>query len=479
MKIAKVAGMFLLPTGLVLATTGCGGNDLLANPNPSPSPSETAAAPTFTAEQQEAWKYCLSADEQKALQPGAAEADSKLLDSCRKLGQSIYDGMANVNKTQEQIAKLANELKTTTSLARATQIVNSLGEAKKINDEGVTVSDQQALAAQIRGMFPNADQNDILVGSTGEGAINPAAHKVDTGGAPFYNGNNITYLDSTDAIAKWLASGTPEANTAKERVTSAIKAAGKDDKEVNRALTGAGYIPVQLKGESQIMGGSYFVDGKFHIEDSWRQSQAGDIYWLYITADGMLVSDATLRADCGNVGAKQIRIVKINIPPAVPVGLPPGKEECPEGTVLQPNGECHTPPPPVVPPVVPPVTPVCPPGTTGTPPNCIERKIPSQGSGPQGNAPVGGGRNDTSGPGTYIPPQEMQQPPAVQPPPPAAPAPQPAPITQPAPGGGTVVVPAPNPNPAGPRPIATPEPAAPAPSQAPDTCVPAPGKTSC
>lgn len=449
MKIAKAAGLFLLPTGLVLATTGCGGNDLLANPKPSSSPSETAAAPTFTAEQQEASRFCLSADEQKALHPGAADTDTKLIDACRKLGQSIYDGLASVNKTLDQTAKLANELKTTTSLARATQIVNALGEVKKINDQGVVVSNQQMLAAQIRGMLPNATQDDVLLGSTGEGAVNLAAHKVDTGGAPFYNGNNVTYLDSTDAIAKWLSSGTPEANTAKDRVVSAIKAAGKNDKEVNRALTGAGYIPLQLKGESQIMGGSYFVDGKFHLEDKWRQSQAGDIYWLYMTADGILVPDATLRADCGNVGAKQIRIVKINIPPAPPVGQKPGEEKCPPGTVLQPNGECLTP------------------------------KNPAEDPAPQGNAPVGGGRNDTSGPGVFIPPAEMTRPPAVQPPPPAAPAPQPAPVTQPAPGGGTVVVPAPNPNPAGPRPTATPEPAAPAPSQAPSTCVPAPGKTTC
>lgn len=469
MKIAKTAGMFLLPAGLVLATTGCGGNDLLADPKPSPS--ETAAAPTFTAEQQEASKYCLSADEQKALQPGAAEIDTTLINACRKLGQSIYDGLATANKIQKHTAELAGELKTTTSLARATQIVNTLGEVKKINDQGVTVSDQQALAAQIRGMFPNADQSDILVGSTGEGAINPAIHKVDTGGAPFYNGNNITYLDSTDAIAKWLASGAPAANTAKERIASSIKAAGKGDKEVNRALTGAGYIPIQLKGESQIMGGSYFVDGKFHQENSWRQSQAGDLYWLYITEDGMLVPDATLRADCGNVGAKQIRIVKINIPPAVPVGLPPGKEECPEGTVLQPNGECHTPPPP-------PVKEVCPPEMPhGTWPVCkdgVENAPQNQGNLPQQQMPnVLPARPD------HYQPVEPANPGPVYTPPPAAPAPEPAPVTQPGPDGGTVVIPAPNPNPEGPRPTAQPEPAAPAPSEAPSTCVPAPGKTTC
>lgn len=474
MKIAKAAGMFLLPTSLVLATTGCGGNDLLANPNPSASPSETAAAPTFTAEQQEAWKYCLSADEQKALQPGAAETDTKLIDACRKLGQSTYDGLANVNKTQTQIAKLADELKTTTSLARATQIVNSLGEAKRVNDQGVTITNTEMFAAQVLGLFPNATKEDIEgIGSTGENAVDPTKHTVDTGGAPFYDGNNITYLDSTETIAKWFASGTPAANTAKDRVISAIKAAGKDDKEVQRALSGAGYIDIQLKGESQIMGGSYFVDGKFHQENTWRQSKAGDIYWLYVTEDGMLIPDATLRADCGNVGAKQIRIVKINIPPAVPVGLPPGKEACPDGKVVQPNGECHNPPPPR-----PPVKEVCPPEMPhGTWPVCkddVAQAPQNQGNLPQQQMP-----NVLPAEPRHYQPVEPANPGPVYTPPPAAPAPEPAPVTQPAPGGGTVVVPAPNPNPPGPRPTAQPEPAAPAPSEAPSECVPAPGKTTC
>lgn len=156
---------------------------------------------------------------------------------------------------------------------------------------------------------------------------------------------------------------------------------------------------------------------------------------------------------CGNV---VFPAPPANVPTSPVIPQPP--KSCPPGmTGTPPN--CETPP-----------VPVCPPGMTGTPPNCLEWKNPSQGSFQQGNAPVGGGNNDTSGPGEYIAPSAMTQPPAVQPAPPPAPAPQPAPVGN---------EPAPNPNPEGPRPTASPEPAAPAPSEAPSTCVPAPGKTTC
>lgn len=56
-------------------------------------------------------------------------------------------------------------------------------------------------------------------------------------------------------------------------------------------------------------------------------------------------------------------------------------------------------------------------------------KVPTDDPGPKGNAPEGEGVNQDPGPGTYIPPEEMEQPPAaprVNPP-----APKPAPSTPP------------------------------------------------
>ncbi|MNQ69465.1 hypothetical protein D3C85_840690 [compost metagenome] len=255
---------------------------------------------------------------------------------------------------------------------------------------------------------------------------------------------------------------------ARDHVTKAVVAAGGEDERI-RALTGAGYIKIQLKGASQMLGTSYFQDGKVKILDQWRQSLPGDIYWLYVTTDLKLVPEATLRADCGNVNGQVIRIVKADTPPAPSISQPPGKETCPPGTTLQPNGECHMPPP---------VTQVCPPEMPhGTWPVCkdgVDQAPQNQGNLPQQQMP-----NVLPASPQHYQPEEPTNPGSVYTPPPAAPAPQPAPVTQPAPDGGTVVIPAPSPNPEGPRPTATPEPAAPAPSQAPSTCVPAPGKTTC
>jgi hypothetical protein len=118
-----------------------------------------------------------------------------------------------------------------------------------------------------------------------------------------------------------------------------------------------------------------------------------------------------------------------------------------------------------------PTTPGTPPGTTTPPPpTYIQPKNPSQGSGARGNAPTGSGKNADSGPGVYIPPTKIEQPPAAPYVPPAAPKPVP-----------------PKPSPAQPAPVPTPDPApapapqpsAPAPS-APETgCIPIPGVEAC
>lgn len=113
----------------------------------------------------------------------------------------------------------------------------------------------------------------------------------------------------------------------------------------------------------------------------------------------------------------------------------------------------------------PPVTPkkVCPPNQPfGTWPVC--KDAPSNDPAAKGNAPVGGGTNLDPGPGTYVPPSLMVQPPAtpyVAPPPPVATTP---------PVGST-------PDPA---PAPAPQPSAPPPTQAEDGgCSPAPGETTC
>lgn len=108
-------------------------------------------------------------------------------------------------------------------------------------------------------------------------------------------------------------------------------------------------------------------------------------------------------------------------------------------------------------------TPTTPPASQPTPTPTLEKKIPSQDSAPRGNAPVGGGTNLDPGPGTYVPPAQMVQPPAT---PYVAPAP---PVVTTPPVTST-------PDPA---PAPSPQVSAP-PASAPATgCSPAPGMTTC
>jgi len=135
----------------------------------------------------------------------------------------------------------------------------------------------------------------------------------------------------------------------------------------------------------------------------------------------------------------------------------------PDGTVVWIMARCGN--------IVTITPPVVPPGPT-------DEKDPSLDPAPRGNAPEGGGRNQDSGPGTYIPPTEMDQPPAT---PYMAPA-APEPVVSPAPVGPTPD-PAPAP-PVGSTPDPTPEPApeisAPPVNDAEDGgCSPAPGETTC
>lgn len=90
---------------------------------------------------------------------------------------------------------------------------------------------------------------------------------------------------------------------------------------------------------------------------------------------------------------------------------------------------------------------------------------PSKDPAQNGNAPEGGGRNEDSGPGTYVPPGDMDRPsdtPRTNPPPPS--------------GGGSGGGSTPTPDP---RPAPSPEPEAPKPSDPETGCIVIPGVEDC
>jgi len=391
----------------------------------------------LSADQLFAADVCLPENERKALKPEGAKTTDHLKAKCREVGQATFDSLSTTHKqrptTQSYQKDLAND-----DLRKVAFAAAYMKTTKQSQDNNVPPSDTEDQANAIRAMFPGVTAADLGIGSD---AIDHGKHTIEKGGGVFLDAAD-RYLKTKEEIAAFLGeSNNPKAVVARDHILKAAIAAGGEDERV-RVMTGEGFIPIQLKGASQILGTSYFQDGQVKIVDQWRQSLPGDIYWLYFTYDEVdgkvvrkLVPEATLRADCANVNGTQIRIVRPDTPPAPSVTQPPGEEKCPPGTVMQPNGECHIAPPPVC--------------VNCGQPVCTENCVPlqpkdyTQGSGYQGNAPTGSGLNADPGPGEYKAPSQMEQPPSTPYVAPAAPAPQPAPVQQP---GGTVI-PAPNPNP--------------------------------
>lgn len=266
---------------------------------------------------------------------------------CRKKGTEVFNSIPAERRGDENTPSAAaafhKELLAEdkpVDLTRATQIVNTLVGFKEQADKG-TPMDTAANAAQVRGML-DAKQEEVNVGTEGDHRIDWVLNTQEERGAGSFSNRT---LKSSAEVGAFLRESTPESLAINGAVTKAIKDAGYGDIEVNRALTGDGYLPIQMINASQVLGTTYFKDGKVLEAGTWRQAGPGDVYWLYFTSDGRLIPGALVRADCGNANAKQIRTVRPGMPSAPPVENPPGEEKCPDGTTLHPEtGTCQPPP---------------------------------------------------------------------------------------------------------------------------------------
>lgn len=178
---------------------------------------------------------------------------------------------------------------------------------------------------------------------------------------------------------------------------------------------------------------------------------------LYMTSDGkgtaLVRSDIALLNGTSAVFTHGDKVVRYRMDCGYQPWWPTAPKELPPPCT---GSECVPPPPPVNPP------PVEPPCTIDCEPY-LEPKNPSLDPWYQGNANDGGGTNYDPGPGTYIPPQDMEQPPST----PRVDPPPPPPVTQP-PGSTVDTTPPPAPEPQAPKP------------SAPETgCVPIPGVVTC
>lgn len=210
-------------------------------------------------------------------------------------------------------------------------------------------------------------------------------------------------VDSREALQAVFDSNEPRQRAVAE--TQTMKFSELDEEVI---LDAENWEIVQSTVPVQIQGNTGFSNGTV-VDMGLRNSAAGDAGWLFIDTELCTVPTASHTAAGELVSSTT-----------------PDKEK-PVGFIrvgcINPGDGFLPPPPP--PPTTPPTNPPPPPPPTNEP------KDPSEDPYPRGNAPVGGGPNADPGPGTYIPPQQMQQPPSqprVDPPPPA-PQPAPAPPT--------------------------------------------------
>lgn len=141
-------------------------------------------------------------------------------------------------------------------------------------------------------------------------------------------GNDVNFQNNPEErgasafSTKTLASGADISNffnsddVRAQTMVAKMKEDLKDNPEAfARAMRGEGYVPVQALVPVNIVGTSYFKDGKSVDSDHNRMAGAGDIFWIaYDPATGHVIWDAFVRADCGNAHVKSVTPVQPGVP---------------------------------------------------------------------------------------------------------------------------------------------------------------------
>jgi len=202
-------------------------------------------------------------------------------------------------------------------------------------------------------------------------------------------------VKSQAELTEFLNSDTPRGTAARQHILNAVPKS-----EHERVLNGENFIPVQYNVNIQYGGNATWVNDKL-VRGGKVVAEDGDVFYVFVGEDYKIYWDASVRSDCENPGA--------NKPPR-PVRPPPGGG-CVRNCNPQPPciHNCHPQPPKCV----------------EIPGNgvvdCGGGKDPSQDPAAQGNAPQGGGHNDTNGPGSPNPSPTFPSTPHTNPP-----APQPS-----------------------------------------------------
>lgn len=156
----------------------------------------------------------------------------------------------------------------------------------------------------------------------GELSVGPG---VDFGANPEERGSGA-FGDSTartrEDLAAFHASGTPQS---REVLDSLQAVFAGDPENLDRAISGVGYVPIQAHVPVVIEGTTYYVDGEMRTSAEPRSAAAGDVFWLFVNEDGSIVWDASQRADCSNPRMKLVRPVQPGENPPPPVDEIPEK----------------------------------------------------------------------------------------------------------------------------------------------------------
>lgn len=154
--------------------------------------------------------------------------------------------------------------------------------------------------------YPGFGEDEIVTGCEKvDFAANPREASADASFAPEAG----AVIESQTEISQWLASDDERAVKARGNVIGAFVEKGLPQSEIDRALSGECYIPVQANVPTVIEGTTYFVAGEIRSADA-RMTGAKDIMWLCFATDGQLIKGASLRADCFNPDFDVIRPLK-------------------------------------------------------------------------------------------------------------------------------------------------------------------------
>jgi hypothetical protein len=266
--------------------------------------------------------------------------------------QSLKDRVAQVDKADAAVdedTKAVTKAKGTPDEAAAQKKLDAdKATDKKLQDEEKACASPSTSASpspspsasfnaksftdQLNKVFPGFKLGSTLV--VGEGNIDWTNHTETRGLAAFSTKTLKTQAD----VAAFLNGSSAQSKAAKARVVAAYK--GQSQSDLNNALNGSAYFPVQAKVAAQILGTTYFQDGKVLDENGqWRNVGPNDVYWLPVTTSGQIIFGAAIRADCGNPNLVKMVPQTPKSPPAPPI-------ECATNCHPQPPCKvCSTPPP--------------------------------------------------------------------------------------------------------------------------------------